>query len=107
MLTRLMLYGYAIGLTKSRRIEKATHDDLAFRFLAADQEEDACFGRGNTGDELPAELASAQQRLERIRQAKQELEAEAKQRLEQAGMDNHARERGPIPKQGAARISRL
>lgn len=186
MLTRVLLYGYAIGLTSSRRIEKATYDDLAFRFLAADQhpdhdtiadfrqqhldalatlfvqalqlcrkaglvklgnvaidgskikanaswhrgttysklseeefrlraiidnllaeasatdsEEDARFGKGNAGDELPAELSSAQQRLERIRQAKQELEAEAKQRLEQASRAYPARKRGPIPKQKA------
>jgi len=40
MLTRVLLYGYAIGLTSSRRIEKATYDDLAFRFLAADQHPD-------------------------------------------------------------------
>ena len=40
MLTRLLLYGDAIGLTSSRRIEKATYDDLAFPFLAADQHPD-------------------------------------------------------------------
>jgi transposase len=40
LLTRLLLYGYAIGVTSSRRIERATHDDLAFRYLAADQHPD-------------------------------------------------------------------
>jgi transposase len=40
MVTRLLLYGYAIGVTSSRRIEKATYDDVAFRFLAADQHPD-------------------------------------------------------------------
>jgi transposase len=40
MLTRLLLYGYAIGLTSSRRIEKATCDLVAFRYLAADQHPD-------------------------------------------------------------------
>lgn len=40
MLTRILLYAYAIGLTSSRRIEKATYDDVAVRFLAADQHPD-------------------------------------------------------------------
>src|SRR6202521_3463404 len=38
--TRLLLYGYAIGVTSSRRIERATNDDLALRYLAADQHPD-------------------------------------------------------------------
>jgi len=37
MLTRLLLYGYSIGEASSRRIEQATYDDVAFRYLAADQ----------------------------------------------------------------------
>lgn len=40
MLTRLLLYGYAIGESSSRRIEQATHDNVAFRYLAADQHPD-------------------------------------------------------------------
>ncbi len=40
LLTRLLLYGYAIGVTSSRRIEKATHEDVAFRYLAANQHPD-------------------------------------------------------------------
>lgn len=40
MLARLLLYGYCVGVTSSRRIEKATHDDVAFRYLAADQHPD-------------------------------------------------------------------
>ena len=38
MMTRLLLYGYAIGVTSSRRIERATFDDLAFRYLSANQQ---------------------------------------------------------------------
>ena len=37
LMTRLLLYGYCIGITSSRKIEKATYDDLAFRYLSADQ----------------------------------------------------------------------
>ena len=169
LLTRLLLYGYAIGVTSSRRIERATHDDLAFRYLAADQhpdhdtiaafrrehvealaglfvqalrlcqkaglvklgnvaidgtkmlanasthrsvpyqklsereqpwkdtvdrllaaaehtdqQEDRQWGQGQPADPLPAELAQAQSRLERIRRAKAELEQEAHQQLEAA-----------------------
>lgn len=40
MLTRLLLYGYAIGESSSRHIEQATYDNVAFRYLAADQHPD-------------------------------------------------------------------
>jgi transposase len=40
MLTRLLLYAYATGRASSRQIEQGTHDDLAFRYLAADQHPD-------------------------------------------------------------------
>lgn len=40
LLTRLLLYGYCIGVTSSRAIEKATYDNVAFRYLAADQHPD-------------------------------------------------------------------
>jgi len=178
LLTRLLLYGYSIGVTSSRAIEKATFDNLAFRYLAADQhpdhdtiasfrqqhlqafadlflqvlrlchraglvklghvaldgtkmlanastqrslshqklaeheqywkhivarllveaentdqQEDERFGKGQAGDPLPEELAHAQKRLERIRQAKAELEKEAQQDLEAAG-GNAPRKRG-------------
>jgi transposase len=169
LLTRLLLYGYCIGVRSSRRIEKATYDDLAFRYLAADQHpdhdtiahfrrqhlealaglfvqalelcrqaglvklgvvaldgtkvhanasrlramkhaqmtaeetrlqslveqllreaeqvdtaEDARFGQGRQEEVLPPELARVQGRLEKLRQAKQELEQQAQQRLAEA-----------------------
>ena len=40
LLTRLLLYGYSIGVTSSRAMEKATYDHVAFRYLAADQHPD-------------------------------------------------------------------
>lgn len=40
MLTRVLLYGYAIGESSSRRIEQATFDNVAFRYLAANQHPD-------------------------------------------------------------------
>lgn len=43
-----------------------------------DAEEDAQFGKGKRGDELPGELARRESRLEKIREAKAALEREAK-----------------------------
>ena len=44
---------------------------------ATDQSEDERYGRGRRGDELPAELARRESRVEKIRAAKAALEAEA------------------------------
>jgi len=46
-----------------------------------DAAKDALYGKGRRGDELPAELARRESRLRRIREAKAELEAEAKDRV--------------------------
>jgi transposase len=35
LMLKLLIYGYVIGVRSSRGIEKACHDDVAFRFLAA------------------------------------------------------------------------
>ena len=40
LLTRLLLYGYCIGVTSSRRLERATYDEVPFRYLAANQHPD-------------------------------------------------------------------
>lgn len=168
LLTRLLLYGYCLGVTSSRKIEGKTYEEVAFRFLAADQHpdhdtiasfrqqhlealaglftqalqlcqkaglvklghvaidgtklkanaskhkamsyermgsaeeklqqqvedllrqaeatdaaEDAQYGKGNRGDELPVELQRRESRLQKIREAKAALEAEAKQKAEE------------------------
>jgi transposase len=183
MLSRLLLYGYAVGVRSSRAIEKATYDELAFRYLSADQhpdhdtianfrqqhlralaelfvqalrlcrqaglvklgtlaidgtkvkaqaserrsmrlqqirqeeqrlhalteqlleqaaqtdaDEDAQWGKGQPAEALPLELADAQKRLQRLRQAKQELEEEAKQQLAEAEAACPARQRGRPPR---------
>ena len=187
LLTRLLLYGYCVGVTSSRRMERATHDDVAFRYLAADQhpdhdtiasfrqqhlealaglfvqalrlcqkaglvklgnvsidgtkimanastrrsvpyqkltereqywketvdrllaeaqrtdrEEDQRWGKGQPADPLPTELAHAQSRLERLRQAKAELQREAQQALEAAVQDHQPRKHGRPTKEEAA-----
>jgi transposase len=35
MMLALLVYGYAVGVFSSRKIERATHEDVAFRVLAA------------------------------------------------------------------------
>jgi transposase len=179
LMTRVLLYGYCIGITSSRKIEKATYDNLAFRYLSADQhpdhdtlaafrqehlealaslfvqalrlcqkaslvklgnvaidgtkmmanastrrsvdyqkisereqhwkaeverllnqarqtdqEEDQRFGLGQRVDPLPDQLANAQKRLQRLQQAKAELEQEAQQQLQAALNDLPQRKSG-------------
>jgi len=48
-----------------------------------DEAEDGQYGKGQRGDELPAELARQESRLKKIREAKEALEAEAKQKAEE------------------------
>jgi transposase len=176
MMVKLLLYAYCIGKPSSRKIERATHEDVAFRVLAADQHpdhdslaefrkrhlaalaglfvqvlrlcqaaglvklghvaldgtkikanaskhkamsyarmeeterrlehevqallsqaeqvdaaEDAEYGRGRRGDELPAELARRESRLVKIRAAKAALEAEAKARAAEAAEAGRAK----------------
>ena len=45
---------------------------------AADAEEDKLYGRDKSGEEMPDWVADKQRRIEKIRAAKAELEAEAK-----------------------------
>lgn len=165
LMVKLLLYAYCVGRPSSRKIERATYDDVAFRVLAGDQHpdhdsiatfrqrhlpalatlftqvlklcqaaglvtlghvaldgtklkanaskhkamsyarmteaerrlqaeverllreaeeidaaEDAQYGRGRRGDEVPPELADRATRLAKIRAAKAALEAEAKER---------------------------
>ncbi len=40
LLMSLLIYGYATGTHSSRKIERATYDSLAFRFIACDQHPD-------------------------------------------------------------------
>src|SRR5664280_1646038 len=37
MMVALLLYGYATGIFSSRRLERATYDSVAFRYIAANQ----------------------------------------------------------------------
>jgi transposase len=176
MMVKLLLYAYCTGLPSSRKIERATYRDVAFRVLAGDQHpdhdsiaafrtrhlpalaglfvqglrlcqaaglvklghvaldgtkvkanaskhkamsyarleeterrleaevrallgqaeqvdaaEDARYGRGRRGDELPAELARRESRLVKIRMAKAALEEKARARAAEAAAEARAK----------------
>jgi transposase len=176
MMVRLLLYGYCKGVASSRKIEQATYEDVAFRYLSADthpdhdtiaafrkrhldalaglfvqvlqlcqkaglvklghvaidgtkikanaskhkamsydrmeetaqrlrqeveellrqaaatdEAEDAQYGKGKRGDELPAELQRRESRLKKIREAKAELEREAREKAEKERAEAEAK----------------
>ena len=39
-MTLLLLYAYCVGIVSSRKIERACHEDLAFRVLTGNQQPD-------------------------------------------------------------------
>jgi transposase len=193
MMVKLLLYAYCVGVPSSRKIERATYRDVAFRVLAGDQHpdhdsvaefrqrhlaalaglfiqglrlcqaaglvrlghvaldgtkvranaskhkamsyarleeaerrlerevrrlldaaervdaaEDAQYGRGRRGDELPTELARRETRLAKIRAAKAALEQQAREQAERAAAEGRAkvaardqragRHKGAVPK---------
>jgi transposase len=73
--SKSMSYG---GLKKSEAELKAEVDRWFDEAARLDQEEDELYGADKSGDELPEWVADKAECLERIRQAKAELEAEAK-----------------------------
>jgi transposase len=56
-----------------------------------DAAEDAQYGQGRRGDELPAELARRESRLKKIAQAKAELEQEAREKAERERAEGEAK----------------
>jgi transposase len=70
-----MSYG---RMKKAEAELKSEIEDWFAQAQAADQEEDELYGSDQRGDELPEWVKDKQKRLEKIRQAKAELEAEAK-----------------------------
>jgi transposase len=58
--------------------------ELLQKAEVVDEEEDRRYGKDRRGDELPKELAFRESRLRKIREAKEALEAEARQEAEQA-----------------------
>lgn len=192
MLVKVLLYGYCTGVCSSRRIERATYDDVAFRFLSADQhpdhdsiaefrkrhlralsglflqvlklcqkaglvklghvaldgtkvkanaskhkamsydrmlkaeeqlkaeiqrllkeaqgtdeQEDAKYGKGKRGDELPDELARRESRLRKIQEAKAALEKEARENAEREAEEARAKNAEREKKRGTPEGKRM
>ena len=184
LMVKLLIYGYCTGRMSSRKIEQATHDDVAFRVLACNQqpdhdsiaafrkrhlaalaklfvqilelcqraglvklghvaidgtkikanaskwrtlsyagmsdvegklraevdrllaeaqrlddEEDALYGKGKRGSELPEELRERESRLARIRELKADMEREARQAAEKKAAETK-RKQEQAEKQG-------
>jgi len=81
-------------MLKSERQLEAEMRALLLKAEIIDAQEDGQLGKGKRGDELPEELQQRSSRLEWIRKAKAELEAEAaagkvRQREEQADAAEH------------------
>jgi transposase len=71
----------AMSYSRMPEAERKLEQEIAALLATAqavDAAEDAQYGKGTRGDELPAELARRESRLAKIRAAKAELEAEAK-----------------------------
>jgi len=90
----------AMSYRRMQEEEKRLREE-ARRLLAEaeqiDKDEDKRYGRSLRGDELPAELARRQQRLERIAEAKRELEERARAEAEQ-NENPEAEQATPKPK---------
>jgi transposase len=89
---KAMSYDYL--LKEEQRLAQEVSGLLA-QAEAADQAEDQTYGRGRRGDELPAELARRQGRLERIRQAKAALEEEAREQARAAEAERQRQGKPP------------
>lgn len=74
----------AMSYDRMKKTEQQLKEEIADWFKkgqAEDEEEDRLYGKDKRGDELPDWVANKQKRLEKIREAKAELEAEAKAQL--------------------------
>ena len=72
----------AMSYERMQKEEKRLKEEVKRLFEqaeAADEDEDARYGRDGRGDELPAELARRETRLKRIREAKRALEERARE----------------------------
>lgn len=86
----------AMSYVRMTEKEKVLADEVSALLAEAeriDKAEDKKFGKNRRGDELPAELARRETRLEKIREAKAALEEEARVRAREQA-EAKARERG-------------
>ena len=78
-----------MGQTEARL--KAEIEALLAQAEATDAAEDAQYGKGRRGDELPEELRRRESRLQKIAAAKAELEQEAREKAEQERAEAEAK----------------
>ena len=77
------------GRMKQKELElRQRVEDLMRHVDQTDAEEDRKFGHDLRDDELPQELATQKARLKKIREAKAALEAEARRKAKDSGMDD-------------------
>ena len=100
LLLGLLVYGYTTGVFSSRKLERATYDSVAFRFIAAKKAEVAeLLARAEAADQaevidgmsIPDELARREQRLGKLAEARAKIEARAKERFEQEMAEHRAK----------------
>ena len=72
-------------MKEDQRKLRAEVRKLLEQAAAADEEEDARYGKDKRGDELPEELSRRETRLQKIREAKRALEERAREEAEQDG----------------------
>ena len=71
-------------MKEDQRNLRAEVRQLLEQAAAADDEEDARYGKDKSGDELPEELSRRETRLKKIRETKRALEERAREEAEQA-----------------------
>jgi transposase/IS5 family transposase len=81
---KAMSYG---RMKKAEKDLRKTVRGLLKQARNTDAQEDERFGKDRRGDELPEELARAESRLKKIREAKAALEAQARAEAEEEGKD--------------------
>jgi transposase len=87
LLLGILIYGYATGVFSSRKLERATYDSVAFRFIAeaADQADVP------DGMSIPDELARREERLAKLAAARAKIEARAEERYEREKAEHEAK----------------
>ena len=91
----------AMSYDRMSETEKRLTEEVE-RLLAeaeqVDAEEDAKYGKGKRGDELPEDLRRRESRLKKIREAKAALEQEARERAEKEAAEPRPSSRSELPK---------
>ncbi len=85
---KAMSYGW---MTETEARLKQEIEALLAQAEATNAAEDAQYGKGRRGDELPEELQRRESRLKKIEQAKAELEQEAREKAEQERAEAEAK----------------